>query len=126
MISPEPIGLANTGLPLAVLVGFAALLPRLFVERDTRSQRRLARGVLFSATSLLVIGMAVFGVTYALRGSPVGAALLQTPLTAGLVLLRLSAISAIIWLPILGLTWLVMAQAVERRRGEDVARENHI
>ncbi|MGB5558928.1 MAG: hypothetical protein WBN04_13065 [Paracoccaceae bacterium] len=124
MIQPEPIGLLNTGLPVAVLSALAALLPRVFIERDTRSQRRLAVGIFSTALSLFVLGAAIFGVVYALRGSPVGAALTQTPFASMMVLLRLSALSAIIWLPILALTWFSAAQSVERRRGEDIMRGN--
>lgn len=123
MIASEPIGWVNTGLPLAVLAGAAVVLPRLVVPGDTRSQRVVMVSVLVSAIALLLLGAAVFAVVYGVRGVGVGAAFATAPMAACIFFLRLSAMAALLWGPVLALVWFAMAQAVEVRRGEDVMRE---
>ncbi|MDJ0825249.1 MAG: hypothetical protein QNJ16_07085 [Rhodobacter sp.] len=122
MIQAEPIGLWNTGLPLVVLGALAVALPWLLVRRATRSHREVAVTIWSSAGLLLIAGAAVFAVLYAVRGAGVAAALAEAPLATAWFFLRLSGFAAVVWAPLLGLVWLGLAQGVERRRGEDVAR----
>ena len=121
MIQTEPIGLMNTGLPVALLIALAWILPRMLTGR-TRSQLRLALAILASALAVLLAGGVIFAVTYMLRGADVTAPLTEAPMTTGLFFLRLSALAALAWGPILVLNWLVMATALETRRGQDIVR----
>lgn len=122
MIATEPIGWVNTGLPMAVLAGAAVILPRLVAPVETRSQRAVVASVLISAIGLLLLGAAVFAVVYGAGGAGVGAAFSAAPLATSVFFLRLSAMAALLWAPVLALVWFAMAQAVEVRRGEDVVR----
>ena len=101
----EGIGWANTFGPLLGLTLLAVALPFITVPRATRSQARLALGVALAAglTLAAAAGFYAWGYDGALP--------------------RRSVMTALAWGPALALAWLVRAQAVERRRGEDVARE---
>ena len=106
------IGVANTFLPLAALVAVALLLPLVTVPRATRSQGRLALGIGLAAGLTFAAALGLFGVLHTTAGNA---------LRPGAVL-RPAAMSALAWGPLLALAWLVRAQAVETRRGEDMAR----
>ena len=123
MIATQPIGLTNTGLPVAVLVAGAAGLPWVLAPKGTLSQARLAVAVGVTALLLLVLGTGLFAALYALQGAAVRGAMATD--TAGVVrfFFGLSAKAALFWAPVLALAWYVMAQGVERRRGEAIARE---
>lgn len=122
MIQPEPIGLLNTGLPAIVLAALAVVLPRLLVATDTRSQWSLAIAIAASAIGLLVVGALIFAATYKLEGTKVGAAFAEDALLTARYFGRLSAMAALVWVPVLALVWFAKAQAVEKRRGEDIMR----
>jgi len=122
MINPEPIGWANTGLPLAVLVAGAVVLPRLFSDANSLSQRRLKWAILLTVLSLIGLGALIFAGVYAWGGAGVGAAFNLDGLATVLFFLRLSLKSALLWGPVLLLVWFVMAQGVEKRRGEEIVR----
>ncbi len=122
MIRAEPIGWLNTGLPLAILAMLAVVLPNILVPAQTRSQRELAVGIAASAALLLVVGEVVFALIYAVRGIDVWAAIAEAPLATGGFFLKLSALAAMLWGPLLALMWLGLAQGVEKRRGEDRMR----
>ena len=47
----------------------------------------------------------------------------MTPIATTWAFIRISGYAALLWLPILALTWFGMAQGVERRKGEDAAKE---
>jgi len=117
------IGLANTFLPLTGLVVLAIGLPLLIVPRATRSQARLAGGVAITALLLLLIGAALIAGFSALAGNPVAAGLAAHPLAGVGALILRAARMALLWAPVLALTWLVMAQGIERKRGEDRMRQ---
>jgi len=108
----EGFGLLNTGLPLAALTALALLLPLVTVPRATRSQRRLALGIALSAGITLVAGAGLFALLYGAGGG--------APRLAAV--LRGSGLAALVWAPLLALSWFVRAQGVEARRGEDIAR----
>ncbi len=119
----EPVGWLNTALPLAALAGLALLLPEVLAPRGNLSQRRLGLAVAATAGLVWLAGAALFAALYAAAGADVGGALAAGPgATAALFLLR-SAGAGLVWLPLVGLVWLIKAQAVERRRGEAAARE---
>jgi len=122
VIQPEPIGFLNTGLPVVVLAGLAVVLPHLLVSADTRSHLVVAAGMAATAIALLSIGAAIFALAYGLRGGNPGEAFAAEPSATLGYFLGLSAKASLIWLPVLGLVWFAKAQAVEKRRGEDVAR----
>lgn len=123
MIAADAIGLWNTGVPLLVLCTLALGLPRLTVPRDTRDHGEVRRGIALAAVLVLLAGVAVFVAAYAGRGAEVARAVAVMPVATGLLFLRLSGLSALVWGPLLGLVWLNQAQAVEARRGEDAMRE---
>lgn len=100
----------NTFGPLLALVLLAVALPFVTVPRATRSQGRLALGVGIAAGITLVVAAGLFGWLYMGAGTQLA------------TVLRPTAMSALAWGPFLALTWLVRAQAVEKRRGEDLAR----
>ena len=105
-------GLVNTFLPLAALAALALLLPLLTVPRATRSQRRLALGIGLAAAITLLAGAGLFALLYGMGG--------DAPRLAAV--LRGSGLAALVWAPLLALSWFVRAQGVEARRGEDIAR----
>jgi len=122
MIRAEPIGLINTGVPVTLLVLVAMALPYLMVNRNTRSHAQVNSSVGITGLVLLALGANLFGLSYAVRGHGVGAALVDNPLGVGWFFLRLAGMAAIIWVPVLGLVWFSLAQRVERNRGEHNAR----
>jgi hypothetical protein len=72
--------------------------------------------------TLLIVGVLIFAAVHTMRGNDViGAISTDTMLTLG-YLGWLSAKAALIWGPVLALVWFSLAQHVEKRRGEDVAR----
>ena len=124
MIETQPIGMSNTGIPLAMLAAGAVVLPWVIAPKGTLSQRRLALAVAITAAVLIVLGAGIFAAVYALAGVAVSDALAVGPLTVLEFFLRLSLKAALFWGPVLALAWYVMAQGVERRRGEDIARRS--
>lgn len=106
------IGVVNTFLPLAGLVALALLLPKLVVPRATRSQGRLAAGMVATAGLTFAAALGLFAALYAGSGSALRLA----------AVLRPAGMSALAWGPLLALAWLVRAQGVEKRRGDDAAR----
>ena len=125
MMESHPIGWWNTGFPLVLLGGLAVVVPRLFVGQ-TRSQRVVMLAILASVGVLLVVGALVFMGLYGWRGVGVWAALGVAPVATGWFFLRLSGFAAMLWGPVLALVWLGLAQGVEKRKGEDVARGERI
>lgn len=121
MIEAQPIGWWNTGFPLVLLGGLAAVLPRVFVGQ-TRSQAVVLLAILASAVVLLAVGALVFMGLYGWRGVSVWAALGSAPMATGGFFVRLSGFAAMVWGPVLALVWLGLAQRVETRKGEDVVR----
>lgn len=119
----EPVGWLNSVLPFAALVGLAAGLPELLTPRGTLSQRRLALAVAATAALVLAAGAALFAVLYARAGADPRGAFAAAPGAAAAFFLARAAQAGLVWLPVLGLVWLIKAQAVERRRGEAAARE---
>ena len=123
MISTQPIGLTNTGLPVAVLVAGAAGLPWVIAPKGSLSQGRLAVAVGVTALVLLLVGTGMFAAFYALQGAQVSGALANDTIGVLGFFFRLSLKAMLFWVPVLVLAWYVMAQGVERRRGEAIARE---
>ena len=122
MIPTQPITFLNTGLPVMVMALAAWWVP-LYLSRRAHSQQALMRAILTSALSVLIMGAVIFAGIYQAGGIPVLAALLDQPTVVGGYFARLSLIAGIIWAPVLALAWYVLAQGVERRKGEAIARE---
>ncbi len=122
MNAPAPIGFANTGLPLTLLLLGTLLLPRLFAGPATLSQARLALAVLATAAALVVLGAVIFALVYMLGGVSLAGPFSVDP--AGMIgfFLGRSLGAALFWGPILVLVWFVRATGVERRKGQEIAR----
>jgi hypothetical protein len=120
----EPVGLANTALPLTLIFGAAVALPRVLVSRAARSHRKVAVAIVATAVLVQVLTMAMFGWLYSGRGADVWGALIQAPVATALYFFDLSKMAVLAWGPVLALVWLTMAHRVERLRGEDIARAN--
>ena len=122
MITPLPIGLVNTVLPIAVLAVLAIVMPRLITGGETLAHRRVIVAVVLSTLLLIALGAALFAMAYGMRGVPLFGTFAQAPLATGAFFLRLSALAALIWLPLLALVWYSLAQGVEHRRGAALAK----
>ncbi len=122
MIATQPIGFLNTGLPVILLVVLVASLPRLILPAGNLSHQALTIAVAITAIAALVAGAVIFAVIYGAGGVDVGAALSEAAAPVIGFFLRLSALSALIWGPVLALVWVALAQGVEKRRGQDTAR----
>ena len=122
MLQPEPIGFLNTGVPLVILGLLSVGLPWVLVRKGTRSHWEVGLSIWASAGFLLLAGAGIFAAVYGLRGIGVGAAFTAAPLATAWFFLRLSGYAAMLWVPVLALVWFAMAQRVEKRRGEDLAR----
>ena len=120
----EAISLTNTGLPLVALAALSLVLPRVLVPRETRSQAELLRAVLISAAIVFLAGLAIFAGLQASGGADVAGAFVASPLGTVVSLAKSSGLTALFWLPVLALNWLGMAQAINKRLGEDVMRES--
>ncbi|WP_294221881.1 hypothetical protein [uncultured Shimia sp.] len=118
----DSVGFWNTGAPLAVLAILAMLLPRVLVDRETRSHGKVAMGILLSALVLFAVACCLSVLLVHLRGAHALAfgsdGRTGPPLQMHL---RLAAMTTIVWVPILGLVWFGHAQGVEARRGQDIA-----
>ncbi|WP_146259409.1 hypothetical protein [Palleronia aestuarii] len=109
-------------LPALALTTLVLLVAWSAVPRGTRSQARLALGVVLAAGAGLLAGAVLFGALYAGRVPDAAGWLAAAPFRVSFYFLGRSAMAALLWAPILALWWLVAAQAVERRRGEDRMR----
>jgi len=112
MMNFADIGLVNTFLPLAGLVALALLLPLWVVPKGTRSQGRLAGGMVLTAGLTFLGALGLFALLNAGAGNAVR--------VGGVA--RAAGLSALAWGRIWALAWLARAQRVEARRGQDVAR----
>ena len=101
----------------------AIIVPIVMLPRGSRRQWEVAVAIWASAGMVLLAGAVVFAVIYAIGGVAVGAAFGDAPLATGLFFLRLSGTAAVAWVPVLLLTWLGLAQLVEKRKGRDKAQE---
>ncbi len=117
----EPIGFWNTGVPVLVLGALAVLVPRWLCPPRTRSQGEVAVAIWAAAGVLLLVGAGLFVLIYAVSGTDVWGAFALAPVSTSMFFLWLSGFSALVWVPILALVWLGLAQGVEKRKGEDVA-----
>jgi len=119
----DSIGFWNTAVPVLLLAGLAVLLPRVLVDRETRSHGKVLHGIMLSAAFLLAIGFLISIALTQMRGFEAVGHFEIDPLGAAWVHLRLSLMAGIIWAPILGFIWFGHAQGVEARRGQDKVLE---
>lgn len=115
------VTLFNTGLPVVLIACAAGGLPWVLSPRTTRSQGRVMLAIGMSCVLLVGVSAGLFAL-FDKRSLWSGETLMQHGVVAW-VYLRGSASAALIWAPILALTWLGLAQRVERLRGQDMARE---
>ena len=108
---------ASTIVPILVLAFLGFAVPRLLMVFLPDSLRGLAIALMCSVMVLTLCGSALFVWTYA---EDVGLGAVLTPAALG-HFWTLGVRAALIWLPILGLTALGLAQGIERRRGERMA-----
>ena len=118
MIPTQPIGFLNTGLPVVSLALLVILIPRLILPAGTLSHQVLAVAIAVTALITLAFGAVFFALSYGWLGAPVWATFQDAPTSIAAYFLRLSAMAALIWGPVLALVWYTSAQGVERRRGE--------
>ncbi|MGK7652191.1 hypothetical protein ACSQ76_07185 [Roseovarius sp. B08] len=114
------VTLVNTGLPLLIIGGLAALLPWVLTPRGTRSHLRVLMSVLLSILLLLVASAGVFALFD--KRSLLGGQTLAGQGIIAWMYLRSSLGAAAVWGPVLAFVWLGLAQRVERLKGEDMAR----
>ena len=123
MHDADPITWVNSVLPMAILAALAVLVPLGLVRKQTRSQAEVAVTICASAGIMLLVSALTFAILYAAQGTDVWPAFKVTPIATTWAFIRISGYAALLWLPILALTWFGMAQGVERRKGEDAAKE---
>ena len=104
----------ETVIPLALLGAGGALVPLLIYRFHGPTLGALVLNLLASAMLLFVGGTLVFGVLYVIEGADLS----RRPGAAVLHLARLGASAALVWLPILLLTGLVLGTRSEARMGK--------
>ncbi|WP_146049987.1 hypothetical protein [Roseovarius confluentis] len=114
------VTLMNTGLPLLIIGGFAALLPWLFTPRETRSHGRVLVSVVASAGLMLGLSAVVFALFD--KRSLLGGQTLAGQGAVAWMYLRTSLAAVVVWGPVLVFIWLSLAQRVERLRDRDIVR----
>ncbi|MEQ8257370.1 MULTISPECIES: hypothetical protein [Roseovarius] len=114
------VTLMNTGLPLLIIGGFAALLPWLFTPRETRSHGRVLVSVVASAGLMLGLSAVVFALFD--KRSLLGGQTLAGQGAVAWMYLRTSLAAVVVWGPVLVFIWLGLAQRVERLRDRDIVR----
>jgi hypothetical protein len=103
-----PLTLTNSILPMAVLVALAVALPALLAG-PTLSQGRLAVAMVATGLVVWAVGAGLMAWLYAqVNVGVVGG--------VGFYLQR-SALTGLLWGPVLALVWLMRATGVERRKG---------
>jgi hypothetical protein len=108
---------AETILSILTLGALGAVLPWWLMRFQPDTQRGLVVALALSVVLLTFIGAGLFIWLYA--GDVAPSALLSP--AALLHFWTLGVRAALIWLPVLGLTALALAQGIERRRGERMA-----
>ncbi|KRS12880.1 hypothetical protein XM53_09980 [Roseovarius atlanticus] len=119
-MNEDQVTLVNTGLPLLIIGGFAALLPWLLTPRGTRSHGRVLVAVVASAGLLLGLSAGIFALFD--RRSLLGGQGLAGQGAVVWMYLRTSLAAVVVWGPVLVFTWLGLAQRVERLRNRDIVR----
>ncbi|SFJ36137.1 hypothetical protein [Celeribacter neptunius] len=111
--------LGGIALPVILIALCAVGLPFLLTPGGTRSQRRLAVSVLFSALGLFLLGGALFAVLYQVNGSPMMRSLVSHPGHFLWFLIRRAAMASLIWVPLLLLAWYSLARRIEGLKSRD-------
>lgn len=114
------VTLVNTGLPLLIIGGLAALLPWVLTPRKTRSHGRVLLSILLSVLLLLAASAGVFAL-FDKRSLLGGQGLAEQGAVAWMYL-RTSLAAVAVWGPVLVFIWLGLAQRVERLRNRDIVR----
>ncbi len=114
------VTLLNTGLPLLIIGGFAALLPWLLTPRETRSRGRVLVSFIVSAGLLVGLSAGVFALFD--KRSLLGGQGFAEQGAVVRMYLRTSVSAVVVWGPVLVFMWLGLAQRVERLRNRDIVR----
>jgi hypothetical protein len=114
------VTLLNTGLPLLIIGGMAAVLPWLLTPRETRSHGRVLVSVVASASLLVGLSAGVFALFD--KRSLLGGQGLVGQGAVVWMYLRTSLAAVAVWGPVLVFIWLGLAQRVERLRNRDIVR----
>jgi hypothetical protein len=125
VIPAQPITFFNTGIPVMLLALAAWVLP-VMLGRGAGDQQALIKGIMASALVILAGGALIFAGLYSASGVPAFSSFADRPMAVSGYFARLSLIAGIIWGPVLALAWFVLAQGVERRKGEDRARRGSV
>jgi len=115
------VTLVNTGLPLLIIGGLAAVLPWALTPRKTRSHGRVLVSILLSVLLLLAASAGIFAL-FDKRSLPDGQGLAEQGAVAWMYL-RTSLAAVAVWGPVLVFIWLGLAQRVERVRNRDIVRD---
>jgi hypothetical protein len=102
----------ETLLPLALLVVAAVALPLRLQRHLPRTLRMVLVNLGVSALAMFVLGAVLMLAGYLLQGPGLGRAAAEDPAGALRWLARLGLMPAIVWLPILALTELMIAQKI--------------
>ena len=102
----------QTLLPLAAIAALAILVPKLLARRLPRTLAAVALNLALSAVLLFLAGAAILGGFYLLDTPAIGRELAGNPAGAAEWLARLGLLPVIVWLPILALVTLGIAQKV--------------
>ena len=101
------VTLTNTGLPILLIGGLAALLPWVLTPRGTRSQLRVLVSVVLSALMLVGVSALVFAAFD--KRSLLGGETLAGQGIVAWMYLRSSLGAVAVWGPVLGFVWLGLA-----------------
>lgn len=110
----------STLLPMITLGALGAVVPIALAGRFEDSLAGLGRALALSGAILILAGSVLFVLLYGDRGAQVSAYAARP----GAVLRHFAGLglkSVLVWGPVMALTALVLAQGVERRRGERMA-----
>lgn len=113
------ISFGNTVMPMVILAFIAAVLPYALTPGENRSQMRVTLIIGFVAVVMVGVSALVFAL-FDTRDLPEGGIAGATLIVWYYLRSALGAVA--VWGPVLAIVWLSLAQRVERRRGEDMAR----
>jgi hypothetical protein len=104
---------AEVILPLALLMGLAIVLPQWLARRMVDSMPSIALNMAVTALILLLFGAATFLALYAAKSTGLLGQMMASPLLALGHFLKLGLMPAILWLPVLIINGLTLAQKVD-------------
>lgn len=119
----EAFGISNTMVPVILLLALAICVPVLTVPPRVKTQTALAQGMIAALGLVLIAAALMFAELYRREGNDILTAVMDDPVGRVGFFLSRALLSMMFWGPILAFIWFGRAQEVERRKGEDKARE---